>query len=199
MTDKNRYDDMTEHHPEANALDRELDAALARLAAVEPRAGLEQRLLANLRFERERATVRSQWRWTAVAALAAAMAVAVFVIRRPEKPTHKIAEHTPASTQTDNHSGTQLANNGGNRLSLPRKASVRRFASSRQSTILPAPKLNQFPSPQPLSEQEKILARYVTNDPAHAALIAEARTEELRRDTAEEMGEAALGIENSQQ
>ena len=64
----------------------------------------------------------------------------------------------------------------------------------------PAPKLEQFPSPQPLSEQEKILARYVNTYPEHAALIAQARTEELRRDSAEEMGEAGLaGNENSQQ
>jgi hypothetical protein len=201
MTDKDRNHDITEHHSEANALDRELDAALAKLASVEPRAGLEQRLLANLRIEQERATARPLWRWPAVAALAAAMVVAVFIARRAERPAHKIADYTPANTQANNHSGTQLATNDRNGMTRPHEASVMRLnppQSTRPATALSAPKLDQFPSPQPLSEQEKILASYVTNYPAHAALIAQARTDELRRDSAEEVGEAGLGIENSQ-
>jgi hypothetical protein len=47
------------------------------------------------------------------------------------------------------------------------------------------PKLDQFPSPQPLTEQERILASYVALDPEHAALIAEARTEALLREAEE--------------
>jgi hypothetical protein len=53
--------------------------------------------------------------------------------------------------------------------------------------IAASPKLDQFPSPQPLSKQEKILANYVTEYPEHAALIAEARMEMLRRDQEEEL------------
>ena len=37
-----------------------------------------------------------------------------------------------------------------------------------------SPKLDQFPSPQPLSEQEKILTNYVAQYPEHAVLIARA-------------------------
>ena len=61
------------------------------------------------------------------------------------------------------------------------------------------PKLDQFPSPQPLSEQEKILESYVANYPEHAALIARARAEELRRDAAEEMGSGEAGNEKGPQ
>jgi hypothetical protein len=50
--------------------------------------------------------------------------------------------------------------------------------------------LDQFPSPQPLSEQEKILANYVAKYPEHAALIAEARMEALRRDEEERAADA---------
>jgi hypothetical protein len=49
------------------------------------------------------------------------------------------------------------------------------------------PKLQQFPSPQPLSDQEKILANYVSEYPEHAALIAQARMEMSRRDQEEEL------------
>ena len=49
------------------------------------------------------------------------------------------------------------------------------------------PKLDQFPSPQPLSEQEKLLQSYVAKYPEQAVLIARARTEALRQDQLEEM------------
>ena len=45
------------------ALDRELDAALAQYGAGEPRAGLEQRVLTNLRAERKKIASRTWWRW----------------------------------------------------------------------------------------------------------------------------------------
>jgi hypothetical protein len=48
------------------------------------------------------------------------------------------------------------------------------------------PKLDQFPSPQPLSEQEKILAAYVAKYPEDALLLAQARAEALRRDALED-------------
>jgi len=47
-----------------------LDAALAKYAAAEPRAGLDERVLANLRAERARVTERACWRWSIVAPLA---------------------------------------------------------------------------------------------------------------------------------
>jgi hypothetical protein len=43
------------------------------------------------------------------------------------------------------------------------------------------PKLDSFPSPLPLSEQEIILASYVAEDPEQAALVAEARMDALRQ------------------
>jgi hypothetical protein len=54
-----------------------------------------------------------------------------------------------------------------------------------------APKLAQFPSPQPLSEQEQILASYVARYPDSAALVAEARAAALQQDLEEEAAAAA--------
>src|SRR5690349_18066034 len=60
--------------------EREMDAALARYAAAEPRAGLEGRVLANLRAERGRRVAARRWLWPAVAGFALATAiVAAFV------------------------------------------------------------------------------------------------------------------------
>jgi hypothetical protein len=49
------------------------------------------------------------------------------------------------------------------------------------------PKLEQFPAPQPLSEQEKLLQAYVAKYPEQAGLVARARTEELRQEQLEEI------------
>ena len=50
------------------------------------------------------------------------------------------------------------------------------------------PKLDQFPSPQPLSEQEQMLASYVAQFRPQAVLIARVMSEELQRDRMEVMG-----------
>jgi hypothetical protein len=195
VTDRNQpKDDM--NNLDRSALDRELDAALAKFAAVGPRAGLEERVLANLRAERERAVVRAWWRWPVVAAVAAVIVVAMSLAWRVYKPAPNVStQHAPAPVQTDEHVGTQLARNDGSGSIRPHGADSRRrpkpHAISDPAIVAPAPKLDQFPSPQPLSEQERILAGYVTRFPEHAALVALARTEELRRDRVEEIGEAA--------
>ena len=120
MKDNARQDGMNPQDVESwrglkdDVLDRQLDAALSKFAAVEPRAGLEARVLANLRIERERATRHSWWRWPAEAALAAVIAVAVSLVWKSGKSTPVItAQHPPATTQTNERSGTQAASNGG--------------------------------------------------------------------------------------
>src|SRR4249919_2785233 len=62
--------------PKNDALDRALDAALAKYAARDPRSGLEERILAHLQTKRERAHDRAWWRW----GLAAVCATVVFVV-----------------------------------------------------------------------------------------------------------------------
>jgi hypothetical protein len=55
--------------------------------------------------------------------------------------------------------------------------------------VAATPKLDQFPSPRPLSEQEQILMSYVARYPENAALVAQAQAEERERE--EEAAEAA--------
>ena len=56
-------------------LDDALDAALAKYAAVEPRAGLEGRILAKLRTASEPAPDRAWWHWGVIATVAAVLLV----------------------------------------------------------------------------------------------------------------------------
>ena len=80
-------------------LDRALDAALAKYAAAEPRSGLEDRVLANLRVERAGVRDRAWWRWSVLAVLAAMVIVALALRSdRPAHPVVAIHPSVPAST-----------------------------------------------------------------------------------------------------
>lgn len=190
-------------------LDRAIDAALARYSAVDPRVGLEGRILATLRAERSRLPKRAGWRWSLAAALAAVFVVAIALAWITIQPAQIARKHHPSITtpglqkpglqkQEAQTRGNGLGNRVRSRVPSPAPSAAGHRAHP-QVVIAALPKLEQFPSPQPLSEQEKMLGRYVTNDPDHAALIAQARTEELRQDSAEELGDAFPGNEDSQQ
>ena len=178
----------------ADSLDPVLDAALAKYAAVEPRAGLEDRVLAHLRAERERVPVHAWWRWSLAGALAVVIVAALTLAWRSGKssgkPSHPaIANHSPAPATVAKEPGTQVASNSertGVRSTVAPHA--RRNVAHREdipATTAAAPKLDQFPSPQPLSEQEKMLQSYVAQYPDRAVLIARARSEALRQDIEE--------------
>jgi len=183
-----------------NELDRMLDTALAKYAAAEPRPGLEDRVLAHLRAEHTRIPVHGWWPWS-VAAVLAVIIVAVALALRSGESSHPVVTNHPAlATQSPNQPATQVASNGeGSGIRPPEASAVRKAVPQGTHPHFPIavqPKLDQFPSPQPLSEQEKILANYVAEYPEHAVLIARARSEELRRDAEEELEagtEAATG------
>jgi len=60
-----------------DAMDRILDAVLARYAAVEPRPGLEGRILANLRTPPESSSARAWWTLGLTAAVAAVIVISI--------------------------------------------------------------------------------------------------------------------------
>jgi hypothetical protein len=174
-----------------DSLNNALDAALTQYAAVEPRAGLEERILANL--ETGRFPVVRWWGWAAAAAFAAAIVfVALALVWRSGPRPSTLARHTPPVTQTPEHSGTTTPQNGrAEPLRSSHPASVRKSTTHSltqwPATAAAVPRLDQFPSPQPLSEQEKILASYVVSYPQHAALLALAHAEDLRQDLADDV------------
>ncbi len=153
-------------------LDRVLDAALAKCAAVEPRAGLDERVLANLRAERARAPERSWWRWGFAAAV---LVIGAALAWRTAKPPQPVIVNRPVETQTAPTQESQTANAGAEtapaRVPPMRKQNRRPISTKRAAD----PKLDVFPSPQPLSEQELALARYVRNFPGDAKLVAQAQ------------------------
>jgi hypothetical protein len=196
MTDNNyKAADREGHGREYDAFYRQLDAVLAKHATAEPRAGLEQRVLAQLRTEGG-TVAHTWWRWPAMVELAVAVAIVLGVSpvwRSPKTASEIAVDRLPSIVQ----SGLQSAKDIPNRPTHMKKTATRH--SRRQSLAPVGPKLEQFPSPRPVSEQERILESYVKNELQQAALIAEARTEALGRDAAEEMNYNAASSEKASQ
>jgi hypothetical protein len=177
----------------ADELDRQLDAALARYAAIEPRAGLEERVLANLRVQPTPVVNRAWWRGGLALAATAIVIVTVTLSWRSGKPSEPAITNRPSvAVPSQKAPETQAANPGGNVVWTGHKriGNAHRHRSQPEALAAANPKLDQFPSPRPLSDQEKMLVSYISNDPERAALVAEARMDSLRRDREEELQEA---------
>jgi hypothetical protein len=195
MTDNNQQPRRTirrkldRQNLENDVFDRELDTALEKYAAAEPRTGLEERVLANLQTEQNRAPMPAWWLWAAVTALAVVMLVVTASLAwRFERPVPAaMAQPTLAPTQSNQRVGVQVASNSGRGLHrLQGAGSMRRLnphaLSHTAAAAVPVPKLDQFPSPQPLNQQEEMLAEYAIQHRQQAILIARDRMAELKQD-----------------
>lgn len=178
---------MTELDPEreqqasnGEGLDRALDAALAKYASVEPRTGLPDRILAKVL----RANLRAQqspprtvwWRWSWAIA-AAVIVVGALLAWKSVGPSHLMVAHRPApATQNPRTPAQQEASSRRSLEPVPPARSAMR-PDTRPHVVAAAanPKLDVFPSPQPLSEEELALAQYVRNFPTDAKVVAQAQ------------------------
>lgn len=162
-----------------------LAAALKQYGQAEPRAGLENRVLTAVQTEREPRTSRKwQW-WPALAALTAILTIAmgVYLARWDGRK-----EHSPIARE--NIGPVEVSGAQPNPAIAPRirEATNQRPPSDAQRRSLHSvhesvsQRLERFPSPEPLSEQEQILARYVQQFPHEADLTAEVQTEFARQE-----------------
>jgi hypothetical protein len=153
-----------------------LDAALSQYGNVEPRTGLDSRVLANLQAERNRLASRQRW-WWAVGAVAAAVAIAAVVgigensrRRNPERvaetsmPTHheearRSIEPAPVPVPQAARSAKEVAQQ--------RPANQ----PSHELAVAATPKLDQFPSRRSLSGEELLLVRRLNEPSGKEALL----------------------------
>jgi len=171
---------MTEHmnkfeDTKRGPLDDPIDAALAKYAAVEPRPGLEERILANLKAQDRSSSGMAWWHWAGV--VAAAIVLATLLVWRLEKPQRRIVQQTPNSRQEMQPKVAVNTPQAKSDRPIKRASSrpPRRHAAAALVVATSEPKLDRFPSPQPLSEEELALARYVSQFPREATLIARAQ------------------------
>lgn len=148
-------------------LDDMLDSLLANYSSAEPRPGLETRILANLREAEEKEEPQGWWnfKWIWAGMVTAVIIVAVVLIsgrHRVEPPTHVIVKTSPAIPQPEIRSHAPAVRNETVRIH-PRKS----LAPTRPQNAALA--LNErpavFPTPTPLSEQEKLLLSYLAGTP----------------------------------
>jgi hypothetical protein len=183
MTDDTNKFDMTE----GGSWDDQIDAALAKNAAVEPRAGLEERILAHLRAETKTSASVVWWPWAGV--VAAAILIAALLLWKLERPRdERIVRHQP-TLQPGRHPQVAAHATVPKIEQPPLRASGRRSRRhiARETTeIAVAPKLDQFPSARPLTPEEKMLMEYIERYYDEAVLIARARDEQIQQDRKEE-------------
>lgn len=181
-------------------IDEWTDRALTQYGQAEPRPGLENRVLARLQVERERSTGR-KWRWQpALAAVTAILTISIslFVTRgHRHNPRLPIAKENSAPVEVS-RPDTSAASKPHIQEAAKQRPHSRVPRHALQSAHAPAPaRLDQFPSPEPLSEQEKILARYVQQFPREADLTAQFQTEFARREMLAEQAPPESEISSS--
>ena len=132
-------------------LDRVLDAALHDYSNVEPRAGLEQRVLRRMQVP-----ARRSW-WLAMV-LAAAILMVVIGTRHTEVAT--LSLHSPPQP------------------SAPMVAIAKTAATEKPRGL---PHLDRFPQPEPLNPEELALVRFIQARPdqAREALVMSEQIEPL--------------------
>jgi len=174
--------------------DTQLEAMLKKYGEAEPRVGMEGRVLARLAEEREHSPAYAWW-WrlvVAVLAIGAVAGIAVFVAIKPGS-RHEIVNRIP------------YVNTG--QIPTPILAALAAKQNAARTTILHQaqrkaqfsvePRLEQFPAPAPLNEQEVMLMRYVRDRRPEAVIVAKAREEIRKQDLAR--FEAALPLDQRSQ
>ena len=165
-------------------VDRLLHEALAP-QEIEPRAGLEQRILANLRAQPER---RVWWTWMWVPALAAVLliVIGVMVTRRPQPPLASVAVEQKTATPTQPKSVRPPAV-----VAKHRNPSRKSSPVSVVAVATPAPVAPRQPvfAPARLTEAERALVAMLQSNPEEAKLVAERQTER-QQEAAEFMEQA---------
>ena len=152
-------------NPKAPNTEELLDRALEHYRAAEPRPGLEQRVLAELEAAPAKKTDWNRWLLPLTASVLAAALLFALLIDRPGQPTkittpEQIAESRPAEPAPVVPSEEVLP-------AVPKPVPATATASVkavRKPAPRPAvraaaqpPRLSTFPTPRPLSEQERLL------------------------------------------
>ena len=172
-------------HDNEKDLDNLLDAALEDYSSAEPRAGLEGRIIARLAgAEQTHVSLWARW-WPALTFAAAIVVIAIVFLSLPRKTSQQdIAKEVsppailPASQTSPGQSvktapprrhrpqsHAKHAPDKGNIIAVP----VQRLAVVRQDV---------FPSPSPLTDQEKLLFAYLRRTPGDE-IVAQSKPDEV--------------------
>lgn len=157
-------------------VDELLEASLARYARVEPRPGLAERVLENLRAQ----PLPAPWlRWSR---LLAATAVAVLTLTATVYFVQRWPRSVPAPATIAVSAPPAVVPAPSTPVETPRPAAAataRVAAPALDRVARATPRRERFPSPTPLSAQELLLLRFVEAAPAEALLASQETREPL--------------------
>lgn len=157
-------------------VDRLLNQALGP-HEIEPRPGLENRILANLRAQPER---RPWWRWLWVPAVIAAVVLLTVLVRVNmwrESPTH-VTRSQARATRPELAPATPPLSAQHPAMAAHKK---RNHPVARPRLAHGLPRQDVFPSPVPVTSEEQMLLALSRRNPAQAVLVAREREMEWER------------------
>jgi hypothetical protein len=148
-------------------VDEMLDSMLANYSSAEPRPGLETRILANLREAEKKAPQgwwNFKWIWAGVVAAAIIMAAVLVSGRhRTAPPTNTVVETSQPAPQPEIQTHAPIARQKTARIHRRKPSAVPTVQQNAALALNKRPAI--FPTPTPLSEQEKLLLSYVAGTP----------------------------------
>lgn len=157
-------------------VDRLLDQALSP-QPVEPRPGLEERILAGLHAQ---PAPRPWWQWAWIPVTAAVIvAVGLYVTRRPQPVATPVARTAPAITPAVTPA---VAPEPAPQPVGAQKTRLRPAARPRVvMAATPLPRQEVFPSPVPLTAEEQLLLALRSRHPAEVVDVAQAQQNEREK------------------
>ena len=174
-----------------------LEASLARYSSVPPRPGLEGRVLANVR------AAQGRHAWFVWAGWLAAGAAAVLIVIGALSLTHRvIIPSPPQRVEVTKSTSTSILAKAPT-LHPPERSLVPRRTSSGRTvhpTLMVAhaeARLPEFPSPSPLTSEEKLLVQYVRATPAPALLASSTGTTKIQEIQIKELEISPLDDESA--
>ena len=167
-------------HEKERQMDKMLDSLLASYSSAEPRPGMETRILANLRDAAGREVPLQWWnfKWLWAATVTAIIIVAAILIAGRQyvvPPSNVVIRNTrPVSPRPEIQTGVPATHETAAKLqrqkpSAPGLLKNTTLALDRRPAV--------FPTPTPLSEQERLLLRYLAGTPREE-VIAQSHPEE---------------------
>jgi hypothetical protein len=179
-------DPKKENQEKDRQMDEMLDSLLAAYSSMEPRPGLETRILASLRDAPSREASPTPWnfKWLwAGAAIAAAIIVGVALLvghRNDKAPV--VVQKSPAPVQPQS---PQMQHNTPQIMpeiaTHPRRHGATAPPATQNSGLALGQRPANFPTPTPLSEQERLMLAYLANTP-HEEIIAQTLRDEKEAD-----------------
>jgi hypothetical protein len=147
---------------EERKLDDLLDSALSAYSQVEPRSGLEARILARVRDSVEQSPAR-WWtvRWLVAGTVAIVALVLIVLFLRPvQKPAQVEVQRTnPPAIQPQPESNRMTAKDA------PGRKERRQHHGQPQQELARRDRPSVFPTPMGLSEQDKLMIAYLEQTP----------------------------------